>query len=84
MKCVAFEYVLDLELERITSAKSLDMYNFLQIKANSFAALSMVTATKRLRSASRYGRTSGSHNIVFFCLGCIFCLSFFNFFFYHN
>ena len=82
MKCAAFEYVLDLELERITSAKSLDMYNFLQIKANSFAALA--TATKRLRSASRYDRTSRSHNIVFFCLGCIFCLSFFNFFFYHN
>ena len=42
MECVAFEYVLDFQLERPTSAKGLDMLCFFQIKAKLFAALSMV------------------------------------------
>ena len=54
MECVAFEYVLDFELERPYSAKSLEMQYSLQMKANLIAALSMVTTTKRLWSSSRY------------------------------
>ena len=76
MEYVAFEYVLDYELERPTSAKSLDMQYFLQIIAKLFAALPVVTITKRLWSASRYDFTSGSHNIDFASLGCVFCLCF--------
>ena len=53
MECVAFEYVLDFELERLISAKSLETQYILQMKAKSFAALSMVTTTEYLRSASR-------------------------------
>ena len=52
MQCVAFEYVLDFELERPTSAKSLEMKYILQMKAKLFAALSMVLKTKNLWSAS--------------------------------
>ena len=53
MECVAFENVLDFELERPTSTKSLEMYYILQMKAKLFAALIMVTTTKNLWSASR-------------------------------
>ena len=53
MECVAFEYVLDFELERLISAKSLEAQYTLQMKAKFFAALSMVTTTEYLRSASR-------------------------------
>ena len=66
MECVAVKCVLDFELERSTSAKSLEMYYFFQKKANLFETLSEVTTTKRLRSASRYDLPSGSHNNVFF------------------
>ena len=53
MECVAFEYVLDFELERLISAKSLEAQYTLQMKTKFFAALSMVTTTEYLRSASR-------------------------------
>ena len=53
MEYVALENVLDFELERLISAKSLETQYILQMKAKSFAALSMVTTTEYLRSASR-------------------------------
>ena len=53
MECVAFKYVLDFELKRQTSSKSLEIQYILQKKAKLFAALSMVTTTKQLWSASR-------------------------------
>ena len=53
MECVAFEYVLDLELERSSSGKSLEMQYILPMKANVFADLSLVTTKKYLWSASR-------------------------------
>ena len=53
MECVAFKYVLDFELERPTSTKSLELQYILQMKAKLFAALSMVAATKHLWCASR-------------------------------
>ena len=46
MEYVAFEYVLDFEIERPTFAKSLEMQYFLQVKVKLFAALSMVAITK--------------------------------------
>ena len=55
MKFVAFEYVLDFELERPFSTKSSETEYPLQMKAKLVSALSMVTATKRLWSSSRYG-----------------------------
>ena len=76
MECLAFDYILDFELERPTSAKSLEIQHFLQINTKLFTALSMVTTAKRLWSASRYDMTSGSHNIGFVCLVYIFCVSF--------
>ena len=42
MECVAFEYVLDFELEKPTSTKSLEMQYWLQMKGKLFAVLSMV------------------------------------------
>ena len=84
MECVAFEYILDIELKTPTSAKSLEMQYFFQIKAKLFAAFSMITTTKRSWSACRFDLTSGSHNIGFVCLDYIFCLSFLIFFFYHS
>ena len=69
MECVAVKYILDFELERPTSAKSLGI----QIKAKLFTALPMIATTKHLRSASINDLTSGSHNIRFVCFGCIFC-----------
>ena len=39
MECVAFEYVLDFELERPTSAKSLEIKNLLPTKEKLFVAL---------------------------------------------
>ena len=53
MECVAFEYVLDFELERPASTRSLEMSYILQMKAKLFAALTMVTVTKNLWGASR-------------------------------
>ena len=52
MECV-LEYVLDFEFERPTSTKSLEIKYILQMKAKLFPALSMVTTTKHLWSASR-------------------------------
>ena len=52
MECVALEYVLDFELERLISAKSLEAQYTLQMKAKFFAALSMVTTIEYLRCAS--------------------------------
>ena len=46
-ECVVFEYVLDFEPEKPTSAKSLEII-FLEIKAKLFAALFMVATTKCL------------------------------------
>ena len=53
MEFVAFEYVLDLELERPSSSKSLEMQYILFMKANLLADFPMVTTTKHLRSACR-------------------------------
>ena len=53
MECVAFEYVLDFELERLISTKNLETQYTLQMKTKFFAALSMVTTTEYLQSASR-------------------------------
>ena len=53
MECVAFEYVLDSELERLISAESLEMEYIFQMDAKIFAAFSMLTTTKYLWSASR-------------------------------
>ena len=55
MEFVAFEYVLDFELERPFSTKSSEIEYPLQMKAKLVSALSMVTTTKRLWSSSRYG-----------------------------
>ena len=54
MECVGFEYVLDFELERPSSIKSLKTQYCFQIKAKLFAALSMVITAKALWSSSRY------------------------------
>ena len=43
MECVAFEYVLDFELEKPTSTKSLEMQYWLQMKGKLFAVLPMVS-----------------------------------------
>ena len=53
MECEAFEYVLEFELERPFSAKSLEMQYSLQMKANLLAALSIVTTTKHLWNSSK-------------------------------
>ena len=53
MQCVAFKFVLDFELERPSSAKSLEMQYSLLMTVNLFADLSIVTKTKHLWSASR-------------------------------
>ena len=71
--CGAFENDIHFELERLTSATSLELKHSSQIKAKLFAGLFMVMTTKRLRSVSRYDLTSGSHNIGFFCIVCVFC-----------
>ena len=46
-ECVVFEYVLDFEPEKPTSAKSLEII-FLEVKAKLFPALFMVATTKCL------------------------------------
>ena len=53
MDCVAFELVLDFELKRPSSAKSLEMSYILLMAVNLFADLSMATTAKLLWSASR-------------------------------
>ena len=53
MECVVFEFVLDFELEKASSAKSLEIY-ILLMAVNLFADLSMVTTAKHLWSTSRY------------------------------
>ena len=54
MEYVAFEYALDFVLKKPTSTNI-----FFIIIAKLFAALSVVTITKRFWSASRYDLTSG-------------------------
>ena len=53
MECLAFEFAFDFELERPSSAKSLEMQDILLMKVNLFADLSIVTTAKHLWSASR-------------------------------
>ena len=47
MECVVFEFVLDFELEKASSAKSLEIY-ILLMAVNLFADLSMVTTKKHI------------------------------------
>ena len=53
MECVAFEFVLDFELERPSSTKSLEMEYILLMTVNLLTNFSMVTIAKHLWSASR-------------------------------
>ena len=79
MECVALKYVLGFESKGSTSAESLEVQYFLQMKAKSIAVPSMVTRAKRLWSACRCDLTLGSHTTGFVCLGWMF--SFFIFYF---
>ena len=54
MERVPFEDVLNFELEKPFSAKSLEMQYCLQMKTKLLAAFSVVTTTKRLWNSSRY------------------------------